>query len=100
MAYNDFAKFDEPLTRLAVWCEPHATEVFVPIIVRCALSDHDGVDDLILAAGGFTRHRLTIVPALTAFVPLDGVYSLAADARVHAIELSQRMTLATSTRET
>lgn len=86
-------KLDMPLAELCNGREL-APSARVPVIVRCDPGTVTSVSDRIQQLGGSVRHRLELLSAVAAWVPLVALSELSARREVEGIELEQTFTIA------
>lgn len=86
-------KLDLPLAEVCNARE-FAASARVPVIVRCEIDAIAAIAAQISALGGTVRHRLSIVGAVAAWLPLFAVAVLAKNEAVRLMELEQEFTAA------
>jgi hypothetical protein len=86
-------KLDEPLLEIFNDTTRHEEDLHVQVIIRCAAQNGDAIQELLIQLGGEIRHRLRVIPAICALMPVASLLDLVKDERVNAVELNQRFTI-------
>lgn len=87
-------KLDGPLAQLCNGERGLSPSARFPVIVRYQGGALAEVSERVAQLGGTIRHKLSLLSAIAAWIPLSAIEQLAKDDDVREIELSQEFTIA------